>query len=202
MACVRRVPRARGFTLVEVVVALSVLALVLLATVTALRTFANTQTSLDRLTGRVDEVRNVSSTLRALVESAARGDNLEGLTLGGPSHAGTFVQGNQEQVAWKATLLFGERFGGVYLVRLAREGEQVVLRWQESGVNDRNARWVNTPSRSMVEAVQEFRVAYLPEQGADWQASWRADGPPPAALRLQLRSRDRWWPELVMRWPR
>ena len=43
-----RHPRSRGFTLVEVMVSLAVLSLILLATVSALRTFANTQGSLER----------------------------------------------------------------------------------------------------------------------------------------------------------
>ncbi|MCB1707821.1 MAG: prepilin-type N-terminal cleavage/methylation domain-containing protein, partial [Halioglobus sp.] len=42
-----------GFSLVEVVVALSILSLVLLATITGLRTLANTQGALDRITERV-----------------------------------------------------------------------------------------------------------------------------------------------------
>ena len=47
---------AAGFTLVEVVVALSILSLVMLTTITGLRTLANTQGALDRLTNRVDQV--------------------------------------------------------------------------------------------------------------------------------------------------
>lgn len=192
---------AQGFTLVEVVVALSVFSLILLATVTALRTFGSTQVSLDRLTGRVDELRTVSSTLRDLVESSARGDNLDGLTLGGAGQTGAFIRGDDKHLTWKATVLFGERFGGLYLVRVAREGEQLVLRWQESGVNDRQARWDNTPARAVVSGVQEFEVAYLPSHDGEWRPRWTEDGPPPVALRLRLRTRDRWWPELVMAWP-
>ena len=49
--------RQRGFTLVEVMVALTILSLVMLATVTGLRTLANTQVAIERMTSRVDEVR-------------------------------------------------------------------------------------------------------------------------------------------------
>ena len=47
----------RGFTLVEVMVALTILSLVMMATVTGLRTLANTQTAIERATHRVDEIR-------------------------------------------------------------------------------------------------------------------------------------------------
>ena len=62
---------ARGFTLVEVVVALTILSLIMLATVTGLRTLANTQGTLERVTARIDEVRTVSGFLRDLMEATA-----------------------------------------------------------------------------------------------------------------------------------
>ena len=49
----------RGFTLIEVVVALSILSLLMLAVISALRTFGNTQVSLEKLTDRVDQMRTV-----------------------------------------------------------------------------------------------------------------------------------------------
>ena len=49
----------RGFTLIEVVVSLAILSLVLLGTVTGLRTLGNTQESLERVTDRAEEVRTV-----------------------------------------------------------------------------------------------------------------------------------------------
>ena len=65
--------RRRGFTLIEMSVALVVLSLIMLATVTALRTLGNTQVAVDRLTLRNDEIRSVSSFLRDALESAILG---------------------------------------------------------------------------------------------------------------------------------
>lgn len=72
----------RGFTLVEVMVALSILSLLLLATISALRTFGNTQVSVEKLTNRVDEVRTVSGFLRDTLQSAVVGTRRSGLSLG------------------------------------------------------------------------------------------------------------------------
>ena len=75
--------RATGFTLVEVMVALTILSLVMLVTVTGFRTLGNTQGAITRLTGRVDEIRSVSSYLRDLFESTVVGEDYGGFTAGG-----------------------------------------------------------------------------------------------------------------------
>ena len=81
--------RSAGFTLVEVMVSITVLSMILLATVTALRTFGNTQSSLQRMTHRVDEVRSVSGFLRAAIESATIAEDASGgLALGGSGGGG------------------------------------------------------------------------------------------------------------------
>lgn len=191
--------RSSGFTLVEVVVALAVLSLIMLATITALRTFANTQVSLDRMMSRVDEVRSVSTLLRDLVDSTARGSGgSDGLTLGGGPTDSAFFGGTAAELVFKANIMFGENFGGQYLLRLAREEDDLVLRWQESRGDDRNARWGETPSRVMVRGLQDFEVAYRPKHGEGWVSELQPGGAVPAALRLRLRSRDRFWPELIM----
>ena len=79
---VRSTVGAEGFTLVEVMVALTILSLVMMATVTGLRTLANTQSAIERMTSRVDEVRSVSIFLRDLLASASSGTDPNKLTLG------------------------------------------------------------------------------------------------------------------------
>ena len=98
----------RGFTLVEVVVALSILSLVLLATISALRTFGNTQVSVEKLTNRVDEVRTVSGFLRDTLQSAVVGRRRSGLSLGAAPPESSFFRGDAGSFAWKAPVLFGE----------------------------------------------------------------------------------------------
>ncbi len=197
--------RQRAFTLVEVVVALSVLSLIMLATITALRTFASTQQTLDRMMARVDEIRSASSLLRDLVDSAVIGDgpDLGGLTLGGASaQSGAFFQGDEAALVWKANIMFGESFGGQYLLRLAREQDELVLRWQEPTRNDRDADWSETPSRPLLTGLQTFVVAYRPGVGEDWVDEWiTAGSASPATLRLRIRTRDRFWPDLIMQVP-
>ena len=190
----------RGFTLVEVMVALTILSLVMLTTITGLRTLANTQIAIERLTLRVDEVRTVSSFLRDTLESAiaGRGSASGGLTLGGSSGTGsTYFRIYPEAVEWKSIVLFGESFGGSHLLRVAREDDQLVLRWISPEFSRRAPDWPAAPSRVLVSDLQELQVSYRRELDGDWQREWDQAGTP-SLLRLQIKASGRYWPELIM----
>lgn len=192
-----------GFTLVEVVVALAILSLVMLTTITGLRTLANTQSTLDRITGRIDQVRTVSSFLRDTIESAAIGSSDGGgLALGGSSREAAYLDITADSLTWKSTILIGESFGGTYLLRVAKEDDLLVLRWQEPGPSGEPGQdWGEAQERTLVEDLQEFELAWREDAGDDWQRQWEK-GDVAGWVRLQLRASDRYWPELVMQVPR
>lgn len=187
----------RGFTLVEVVVALSILSLLLLATVSALRTFGNTQASLEKLTNRVDEMRTVSGFLRDTLQSAVVGTRRSGLSLGGTPPASSYFKGDARSFAWKAPVLFGEGYGGTFLVRVAREQDKLVLRWQEPTRGDRDIKWSGTPSRDLLEGVEEFSVYYRAEFGEPWRGQWNEENSP-ALVRIGIKAAGRYWPDLIL----
>ena len=190
----------RGFTLVEVVVALGVLSLILLATVSALRTFANTQVSLDRLAGQVDEVRTVSGFLRSLLAAAVPGNKRAGgLSLGGGGSELAYFEGNSSFLAWKAPALFGETYGGTVLVRLIKEEDELILYWQEPPANNRPVQWTNQSSRVLVDGVEAFSVEFRPELNLDWQIGEWDDEGAPALVRLSIKADGRHWPDLILR---
>ena len=191
----------RGFTLVEVMVALTILSLIMLATVSGLRTLANTQGSLEKVTARADEIRSVSSVLRDLFESVVLGSSTGGLTLGGGYAEATYFRMDEGTIEWKASLQFGERYGGTHILRLAAEEEQLVLRWLlPTGRPPRDADWSQAPARVMVEQLQEFGLAARQSASEDWQQNWRGEDPP-TAVRMRIKASDRYWPDLVMAVP-
>jgi general secretion pathway protein J len=189
--------RAAGFTLVEVMVGLTILTLVMLATVTGLRTLGSTQVAVERLTGRVDEMRSVSSFLRDTLNAAVVGNDSGGLTLGGGRNEQTIFEVGPRSLMWKAVVLFGEGFGGTHVLRVAAEEGELVLRWQEQDRFGELAPWNNAPSRTLVSGLQEFQVAYRRQPGGEWQEEWDRQGAP-GWVRLRIRTRDRFWPDLVM----
>ena len=191
-----------GFTLVEVVVALTILALIMLATVTGLRTLANTQSSLDRVTARVDEVRTVSSFLRNLMETAVVGEGgvSGGLALGGSGSESAYFELADDGLAWKSTVLFGEGFGGTYIVRVAKEDDLLVLRWLEPPALNSRLDWSQADARPLVLGLEEFDIAWRQDFDQPWQQAWKT-GDKVHWLRLQIKAAGRYWPELIMKVP-
>lgn len=187
-----------GFTLVEVVVALAILSLVMLATVTGMRTLANTQRSLERVTARVDEVRSVSMFIRDHLESALVGTGGSGgLSLGGGTAEKAYFEGTANSVAWKAPVLFGEEYGGVHLLRVAEEDGQLVLRWQRPEESTRRVVWSDTPVRPLLNELDRFEVAFRGDLDSQWVSSWERKGNP-GYVRLRIGAGGRVWPDLVM----
>lgn len=190
-----------GFTLVEVVVSLAILSLVMLATVTGLRTLGNTQGAIDRMTGRVDEVRSVSSFLRDTMESAAAGASAGGgLALGGSSRESAYFELHEASLSWKSTILFGESFGGSYLLRVAKEEDSLVLRWQEPDETGKPGDWDAAQERTLVAGVEEFEVSWREDYQGSWRGEWEK-GDKAAWVRLQVKAGGRYWPELIMQVP-
>jgi len=190
--------RSRGFTLVEVMVALTILSLILLATVTALRTLANTQVAVERVTARVDEVRTVSSFLRDSFDSIVIGTDTGGLTLGGTDRGTTIFQASPDAVEWQSIVLFGESYGGSYLMRLDKEDDALVLRWLDLPRNRQRLDWASAPSRQVVTGLEELEISYQREVGGPWKKTWDSEGVP-SLLSLQLKASGRYWPQLVFR---
>ena len=120
-------------------IALAILSLVMLATTTGLRTLANTQVAIERQTERIDEVRAVSSFIRETMESAIGGGNQSRFSHGGMRSESAYLEISRNSLAWKSTVLFGESFGGTYLLRIAQEGSELVLRWQNPAVRGGSA---------------------------------------------------------------
>ncbi|MCP5130108.1 MAG: prepilin-type N-terminal cleavage/methylation domain-containing protein [Pseudomonadales bacterium] len=193
--------QSTGFTLVEVVVALSILSLVMLVTVTGLRTLANTQTALERMTDRIDEVRTVSAFVRDTMESAVVGGGPGELSLGGSgSEKKGYFALFPDALAWRSTILIGESFGGSYLLRVAREDDLLVLRWQQADARGEPGDWAAADARTLVRDLEEFEVSWRDSYNGEWRQDW-VPGDEALWVKLQIRASDRYWPELIMQVP-
>lgn len=202
MSTVNVQARSDGFTLVEAVVALALLSLLMTTVLAALRAFGNTQESLEIVAGRTDEVRAVSNFLRESLEATVAGSDGGGaLSFGGGAEDGarelSYFVGAETGFEWKARMVFGETYGGTFLVRVAREEDRLVLLWQRPPKSELLPNWEEAMSRLLVDDLQEFEVAYRGSLASDWQGQWLEEESP-ELVRVSIRANDRYWPELVM----
>jgi general secretion pathway protein J len=182
-------------------VALTILSLVMLATVSGFRTLAQTQTTLDRTINRVDEIRTVSAFLRQVFESGIVGENRGGigLTLGGAGGGDSeaFFDMNPSGIVLKSIVMMGEGFGGTQVVRVAREGSAIILRWSQEELKVKDERWQRYPSRELVRDVEEFVVSSRAKSDAPWTPEWEGNGVP-ESIRVVLKAHGRFFPELII----
>ena len=199
--------RARGFTLVEVIVALAILSLVMLATVSGFRTLGNTATTISRMTDRSDELRSVSSFLRDAFENSVTGEgpgesaSNASLSFGGNSGMSPvpvrYLKLAPAAVEWRSKVLFGEAYGGSYFLRLAKREQRLELQWQDPDGKPEPEDWARSPSREVLDGVQQFEVWHRMSPSAPWQQTVQEDELP-SHVKLVIKANDKFWPDLVM----
>jgi general secretion pathway protein J len=119
-------------------------------------------------------------------------------TLGGGAIQDTYFRSGTDFLEFESTILFGERYGGSYLVRVAKENAQLVLRWQEPLVDRMPQDWMGKPSRVIVEQLEEFTVVTREEYPMEWSQRREDDRTVPALVRLTVKAAGRYWPDLIM----
>jgi general secretion pathway protein J len=195
--------QSRGFTLIEVIVALGILSLIMLATVSGYRTLGNTATSIDRMTDRTDELRSVSAFLRDALENAVVGTESGGgdeMTFGGSAAAAapvSYFKVSKGSLEWRAKILFGEAYGGSYFLRLAKRNDELVLQWQEPGGQFEPNVWSKSPSRKVLDKLEAFEIWTRMDANAKWTRS-DVEGEAPSHVKLVIKARGRFWPDLIM----
>ncbi len=194
--------RDRGFTLVEVMVAMTVLSLILVGTLSAMRTLANTQSTLELKTRRIEEVRSVSTFLRDLMESAiGSAANVNEVNAGGGIRDNSHFLAGEDFIEFDTSVMFGENYGGKHRVRIGQEGAALVFRWLQlpaPGLNDLD--WSNQPSRVLVPQLESLTIATRNEFADDWITSrGEFDRSVPVLVRLNMTAAGQYWPDLIMR---
>lgn len=192
--------RWRGFTLLEVMVAITLLSMVLVATLAAMRTFGNTRSTLDQITGRVDEVRAVSEFLRGHLAAAMPVTRLGGKVndVEADGAYGTYFLGDSRQVTWVAPFVAGVSLGGVFVMRLDYSDGNLELRWSPYQRKADDIDWAQIQPRVLLQSVESFEVGYLTTYDGAWEDKWLGAQQNPMAIRLAIQTDGRHWPELVV----
>ena len=197
-------PLAVGFTLVEVIVALAILSLVMLATISGFRTLGNTAVTLHRTTDKADELRSVASFLRDAFENSvvagAQASDEDDLSFGGGKASASpsrYFKLAPSAVEWRSKILFGEAYGGSYFLRLALRGDQLELQWQDPDGRNQPKEWAEAPRRQVLANTQQFEVWHRLLPSEPWR---RAENKKdiPSHIKLVIKANDKFWPDLVM----
>ena len=193
--------RQRGFTLLEVMIALVILSMIMVATIAALRGFGNTKSTVTLVTNRLDEVRVVSGFLRNSLGSAMplRLGETGDPTFGRPEPSATYFRGSSSEVVWVAPLVAGADLGGAFVMQLNYIDERIEFKWHPYRASMEALNWAEVEPRVLLEVVEEFTIGYLDNYGGDWLDEWPEFPANPVAVRLNIKSRNKYWPELVVR---
>ena len=195
--------KSAGFTLVEVIVALGIFSLIMLATVGGYRTLGNTASTITRMTDRTDELRSVSTFLREALENAVVGTESGGgdeLSFGASAATVApvaFFKVSNGSLEWRAKILFGEAYGGSYFLRLAKRNDELVLQWQDPEGQFKPNVWNKSPSRKVLDKLEAFEIWTRKDAKSKWTRKDFEDEAP-SHVKLVIKAGGRYWPDLIM----
>lgn len=184
---------SRGFTLIEVVVALTILSLISLATVTALRTIAMTKERLEQTSARTTELRVISSFLRRVLvdalpvidESSVRRD--------------TLLKGSASELIWVAPFSASRRFGGIMLFRLYVHDSSLMLETQPFYGSRHKVTWDSADPFLLVPDLDSIEFSYFQSGAQEWLDSWFGRPGNPDRIRIRVMAGKRYWPDIIVR---
>jgi general secretion pathway protein J len=182
---------ARGFTLLELLVALTVLGLLLVGLAQGMHFGLLAWGTQVRLSSGNDDFTTLDSTLRHLIEGADPGDDLD---------PAPFVGSSNRLDCVTALPSAGDPTGSrrMQAVLLVDAGHRLVLRW----LPFLHARRVGPPPPSteteLLRGVAGMELAFW-RPGGDWVSAWRLPNLPTLVrIRLKFSAGDgRHWPDIV-----
>lgn len=197
----------RGFTLVEIIIALVVLSLISLGTLTAMRTLADTQEKLNITVERVDEMRQVSQFLRNSLRQAMLPPSSNVVGTGIWAEMGRsgreMLRHEPDEMVWLAPLDSIGGLSGLNFMRLYHDRGEQALRLQilpyRNGLEALD--WTTREEGYLLaEQVDEFDLAYRMTATDPWMESLVETDfeEVPQAIRINIRARERYWPEIIV----
>ena len=195
-----------GFTLLELLVVMSLLSILMIGLVSALRTMAQTESKIDGRLERLDEIRVARTFLQQTLT------RVSALKLDAPDATGKTIipfVATPDSVTWVGILPARANVGGRHFFRLAIEdagtGRELVLRFSPWKPDIVFPDWASAESRILVKGIEQMKVQAqgLAPQGynpvepwpSGWQDGWPMADTLPERLRLALVDAQGDWPE-------
>ena len=202
----RQSSRQRGFTLLELLVVMTLLSIVMLGLVSALRSMAQTETKIDQRLERLDEIRVARTFLQQTLTRVSAS------TLEAPGATGKTIipfVATPDSLTWVGILPARPNVGGRHFFRLAIEdspaGRDLVLRFSPWKPDLVFTDWPSAEARVLIPGIQQMTLQAqgLPPDGHNaaqawpkgWQDGWPIADSLPERVRLGLVDAQGNWPE-------
>ncbi len=202
-------PAPRGFTLVEVLIALVLLAMLMLVLTSALRSMGQVEQRVEQRIEAADDYR-LASTLLQDVLGRVSARRHQQLSADRPVQV-PFFQAGPAELSWIGIMPARYSLGGRHYLHLGLEpgegGSRLVLRYAPwSGAPGFDA-WGQAPGRVLAWPVSAFSLSYQDPYSGQWSPVWPPPGVPanalpptmlPAAVQIQIEGPQPPWPPLVI----
>jgi len=201
--------RQRGFTLLELLVVMTLLSLLMTGLISALRTMAQTESKIDQRLARLDEIRVARAFLQQTLQrvSSAKVD--------APGATGKSViafAATADSLRWVGIMPARPDLGGRYFFQLALEddaaGRALVLRFSPWKPDEFFTDWAKAESRTLVQGISQLTIQAqgLVVAGSSaaqtwpvgWQSGWPVTDALPEQLNLGLVDAHGEWPTWVV----
>lgn len=184
----------RGFTLVEILVAMSLLAVVMAATLSAMRTMAQTEVRVDERLQRLDQMRVVNGFLRATLGRVE--SNLHP-SVQSPGERHLHFLADAKSISWVGIMPARYGAGGRYFFHLSVQDSgseaSLVLQYKPWASQPEFPDWADSEAQILVRNVLNFQVEAeglpldLQTVLATWPMGWNLGWSEKAALPQRLR---------------
>lgn len=190
-----------GFTLVEMLVAMTLMSLLMLGMASAVRTMAQTEERIDLRVERADEMRVALGFIRSVLGRLSM-RRVNSITNVGDTPF--LFRGEANSVTWLGVMPARFGAGGRHAFRLALESVQgdsaLVIRfipWTGGGTPDD---WGGADSRVLVRGVTSLALTYEDARQAapQWVDQWSRTDSLPAHIRIELNTLGGVWPLWVV----
>ena len=184
-----------GMTLVEVTVASVIFAMIMLAVVTATRTFGQTHERLYRFTEQTSQKREVDRFLRYALQDAL-------------PEAGYF-DGSSSDIRWVAPIDRAGSAGGLQHLKLEASGKELVLKFapfDRFGDPQDEPNWgAEIEAVALIDNLEQFELSYRAVPEDEWSSSLELDDQSRAAIpwgvQIQIASNGKPWPPVIVAFP-
>lgn len=197
----RRSRQSAGFTLVEILVVMTLMSVIMLALGGAMRTIAQTEERVDQRLRRADEMRVAISFLSSIL------GRISPRKVQAPTQVGSrlaLFSTAPDAVMWVGVMPARYGAGGRYFFRLALERQRdtaaLVIRFMPWTGGAVFPDWAGADSRVLVREATGLLLEYAQEGGAaqSWRPAWTDPQTLPGRIRISLRTVAVQWPQIVI----